>query len=190
MFLTRVFSFNILMLLGLSCCLASCSTEEKENTEKRSTVKLEDGRRARALLKPTQGNDVTGEVVFTEVDGGIEVVADIKGLKPGAHGFHVHEFGDCSAPDGSSAGGHFDPLKSRHGGPDSAERHVGDLGNVVAGDDGIGHYERVDKIISFNGTNSIIGRSIIIHENEDDFKTQPSGNSGGRLACGVITLED
>lgn len=187
MHLSRLFSVNMATILCLSFCLSSCN---QEVAEKPAQPKVEEGTKARAQLKPTQGNNVTGEVVFIEVEDGIKVVADIKGLTPGLHGFHVHESGDCSAPDGSSAGAHFDPLKSRHGGPDSGERHVGDLGNVVAGDDGTAHYERVDKIISFSGTNSIIGRSVIIHADPDDFKTQPTGNSGGRIGCGVIELED
>lgn len=142
--------------------------------------------KAKVLLKPTKGNEVTGEVTFVETDKGVHVVADVDGLKQGKHGFHIHENGDCSAPDGSSAGGHFNPKKALHGGPESAERHVGDLGNVVADDKGHGHYERDDFVITLKGENSIIGRSVVVHSDADDFKTQPTGNSGGRLACGII----
>lgn len=141
---------------------------------------------ATAHLHPTQGNKAQGTVSFTVVDGGVKIVADIDYLTPGKHGFHIHEFGDCSAPDGSSAGGHFNPTGSKHAAPDSLERHVGDLGNIVADDRGYAHHEVVDKVISLNGPHSIVGRSVIIHAMPDDFVTQPTGNAGGRVACGVI----
>lgn len=144
---------------------------------------------ARSTLHPTKGNHVTGTVTFTTVDGGIRVVADLEGLKPGEHGFHVHEFGDCSAPDGSSAGGHFNPTKKEHGSPTQSERHVGDLGNITADADGKAHYDRVDSVIKLNGPESIVGRSIVVHEKIDDYVSQPTGNAGGRLACGVIEAQ-
>lgn len=137
-------------------------------------------------LQPTKGNNVTGTITFTTVERGVKVVADIDGLTPGKHGFHVHEHGDCSAPDASSAGAHFNPTNKKHGGPDDEERHVGDLGNVEADENGHAHYEYVDKVIQLDGPHSIIGLSIIVHAGEDDFKTQPTGNSGARVACGVI----
>jgi superoxide dismutase, Cu-Zn family len=143
-------------------------------------------KKARAVLHPTKGNQAQGIVTFTEVEGGVLVVADIDFLEPGKHGFHIHEFGDCSAPDGSSAGGHFNPKKMKHGSPDAVERHVGDLGNIGADGRGYAHYERLDKLISLSGEDTIIGRSVVVHSNADDFTTQPTGNSGGRVACGVI----
>jgi len=146
-------------------------------------------RRATAVLNPTQGNDVHGTVTFTQFGEGVEVVADIEGLTPGKHGFHIHEFGDCSAPDGASAGGHFNPTYSKHGGPDYAERHVGDLGNVVADSSGKAHYKRIDSVITLNGRDTIVGHSVIVHANADDYITQPTGNSGGRVACGIIQAE-
>lgn len=140
------------------------------------------------VLNPTVGNKVMGTVRFTEVVGGVKVVADIRGLTPGKHGFHIHECGDCTFPDGSSAGGHFNPKKMNHGSPMDAMRHEGDMGNIEADASGKAHLEYVDKTISFQGETSIIGRSIIVHEKEDDMKTQPSGNAGARLACGVIGI--
>jgi Cu-Zn family superoxide dismutase len=111
-------------------------------------------------------------------------------LEPGPHGFHVHEFGDCSAPDGSSAGGHFAPLGSPHGPPDAGqgERHIGDLGNIVANADGVVEQELADSVIRLDGENSIVGKAIIVHAGADDFTTQPSGAAGERVACGVIEL--
>ncbi len=148
-----------------------------------------DVKSAKSVLHPTQGNHVTGTVIFTAVNGGVRVVADLEGLTPGDHGFHIHEFGDCSAPDGTSAGGHFNPMKKQHGGPHAADRHVGDMGNVTADASGKVHYEYVDNLIELNGKNTIIGRSVIVHEKADDFATQPTGNAGSRLACGVIEAE-
>lgn len=142
--------------------------------------------KASAFLHPTKGNQVQGKVTFTAVNGGVKIVADVDNLTPGKHGFHIHEFGDCSAPDGSSAGGHFNPGGMKHGAPDSLERHAGDLGNIVADGKGHAHYEVVDKVIKLNGPHSIVGRSVVVHALPDDFVTQPTGNSGGRVACGII----
>lgn len=138
------------------------------------------------VLKPASDSKVEGTVKFTAVADGVKIIADVKNLKPGKHGFHVHEHGDCSAHDGSSAGGHYNPTKTKHGGPDSAERHAGDFGNLEANEHGVAHYERVDYMITLNGTLSIVGKSIVVHADEDDLKTQPTGNSGARIACGVI----
>jgi len=127
-----------------------------------------------------------GTVTFTKTDAGVQVVADITGLTPGQHGFHIHEFGDCSAPDATSAGGHFNPSKNPHAGHDDAKRHEGDLGNIEADSSGKAHLELTDKMMTMSGEMSIIGRGVIVHEKVDDLKTQPTGNAGGRVACGVI----
>jgi Cu-Zn family superoxide dismutase len=144
--------------------------------------------KAIAVLNPASGSKVTGIVAFTKVESGIKVVADVQGLTPGKHGFHVHQYGDCSAATGESAGGHFNPEGKPHGAPTSKERHVGDLGNITAGEDGKAHYEWTDQMIAFEGRDSIIGRGLIVHANADDFVTQPTGNSGPRVACGVIGI--
>jgi superoxide dismutase, Cu-Zn family len=144
--------------------------------------------RAVAVLHPTKGNSASGIVRFEGVMEGIHVVADLTGLTPGKHGFHIHEYGDCSAEDGTSAGGHFNPEKMPHSSPSSKERHAGDLGNIEADKDGKAHLDYVDTMISFNGKNSIIGRGVIVHEKEDDLKTQPTGAAGSRVACGVIGI--
>jgi Cu-Zn family superoxide dismutase len=144
--------------------------------------------KAIAVLHPTKGNSVSGIVRFELVDKGVRVVADVTGLTPGKHGFHIHEYGDCSAGDGSSAGGHFNPTGIPHSMPSSDKRHVGDLGNIVADSTGTARLDYVDTMISFSGPNSVIGRGVIVHEKEDDLKTQPTGNAGSRLACGVIGI--
>jgi Cu-Zn family superoxide dismutase len=151
-----------------------------------SVARAGDPTKAIAVLHPTSGNNVTGIVTFTASGDQVKVVADVTGLTPGKHGFHVHEFGDCSSPDGNSAGAHFNPTHKQHGAPDAAERHEGDLGNVVADSSGKAHLEWTDKVMKLSGPDSIIGRSMIVHVQEDDLKTQPTGNSGGRVACGVI----
>ena len=142
--------------------------------------------KAVAVLHPTQGNDVSGTVVFTQMNNGVKVEADISGLSPGKHGFHVHEFGDCSAPDGTSAGGHYNPTGEPHAGPEQKNRHMGDLGNIEADNSGKAHYERVDSHLVLNGPDTIIGRGFIVHAGADDLKSQPSGAAGPRVACGVI----
>ncbi|MEI7981196.1 MAG: superoxide dismutase family protein [Bacteroidota bacterium] len=144
--------------------------------------------KAVCMLYPTTGNLVTGIVTFTKIDGGVKVVADVQGLTPGKHGFHVHECGDCTASDGTSAGGHFNPGKMDHGAPVDMMRHEGDLGNLEADASGKAHLEFVDPVIQLDGPGSIIGRSMIVHAKEDDLKTQPTGNAGPRIACGVIGI--
>src|SRR5215475_5749418 len=140
-----------------------------------------------SVLHPTAGNKVSGTVTFAPVAGGVQVHAEIAGLTPGKHGFHIHEFGDCSAADGSSAGAHFNPTNEPHAGPDAAARHEGDMGNVEADASGNAKLDYVDHRISIgNDAKSAIGRSVIVHAKPDDLKTQPSGDSGARIACGVI----
>src|SRR6266581_6041005 len=143
--------------------------------------------KAVAVLHPTQGNKVSGTVTFTEVADGVQVHAEIAGLTPGNHGFHVHEFGDCTATDGSSAGGHFNPTNQPHAGPDADARHVGDMGNIEADASGTAKLDYLDHHMSLaNDDRSIIGRSVVVHAKADDLKSQPAGDSGARVACGVI----
>ncbi|HEX2476902.1 MAG TPA: superoxide dismutase family protein [Lacipirellulaceae bacterium] len=146
--------------------------------------------KAIAVVHPLGDSKVGGKVVFTQTRSGVEISAEITGLAPGEHGFHVHEFGDCSMADGTCAGGHFNPTGAPHAGPDDAKRHVGDLGNIKVSEDGKATYKRVDKMVALNGPNSIIGRSVIIHAAPDDLKSQPSGNAGARVGCGVIGIAD
>jgi Cu-Zn family superoxide dismutase len=142
--------------------------------------------RAVAVLHPTQGHSVSGTVRFEAVAGGVKVTANLKGLAAGSHGFHVHEFGDCTAPDATSAGGHFNPAGHPHAGPSDAKRHAGDLGNVEAGADGTATLEWTDAAMKLDGAHGVVGHAVIVHAKADDLKTQPTGDAGGRLACGVI----
>lgn len=141
--------------------------------------------KAIAVLHPASGSQVAGTVTFTKTGDTVQVVADITGLTPGKHAFHIHEFGDCSATDASSAGSHFNPMKKPHGAPDNPERHAGDMGNLEADSNGKAHLELKDSMLKLSGENSILGRGVIVHEKVDDW-SQPVGNAGGRQACGVI----
>jgi len=176
----QTFFIRIILLIFFVGSLSVVHSQENDNKA--------DLLSAVCILYPTEGNETSGIVKFTQTSEGIKIVADVNGLTPGKHGFHIHELGDCSSPDGKSAGGHFNPTNKKHGSPDAEERHVGDLGNLVADDNGRAHYERLDKVISLNGPNSIFGRGIIVHAGEDDLTSQPTGNAGARLACGVIGL--
>jgi Cu-Zn family superoxide dismutase len=145
-----------------------------------------DEKTAIAVLHPTEGSSVHGVIKFTWTDDGVKVTGEISGLSPGLHGFHIHEYGDCSAPDGTSAGGHFNPAGVEHGGPDSPKHHAGDLGNVEADEEGHAAVDVTSTMIELEGDNSILGRGLIVHAGQDDLKSQPTGNAGGRVACGVI----
>ena len=139
--------------------------------------------KAIAVLSSASGSKVSGTVTFTKSGDSVKVVAEVSGLTPGKHGFHVHEFGDCSAPDATSAGGHFNPTNAPHAGHDADKRHMGDLGNLEADASGKARLELTDKTMKLSG---VIGKAVIVHEKADDFKTQPTGDAGGRVACGVI----
>lgn len=141
--------------------------------------------KAEAQLKPTAGNTVNGVVSFSSAGQKIRVVAEVRGLTPGAHGFHIHEKGDCSAPDGSSAGGHYNPQGKHHGHPDNEQHHAGDMPQLIADSSGLA---RMTAYLSDLEMKALPGLSVIVHASPDDFKTQPTGNSGARQACGVITL--
>lgn len=142
---------------------------------------------ASARLQPTSGNTATGTVEFTQRGDKVLVVADITGLTPGEHGFHIHEKGDCSAPDGTSAGGHFNPSAQAHGNPDGPHHHFGDLPQLTADASGRAKLSvELDSITLNAGSGNIVGRGVIVHAKADDYQTQPTGNSGGRVACGVI----
>lgn len=147
-----------------------------------------DGPKAVAMLDPSKGYDVQGKVTFTKVEGGVKVHADLKNLTPGKHGFHIHAHGDCSAPDLSSAGGHYSPKPSPHGAPTDPppEHHMGDMGNVKANDSGKVSTSRTFDFLTLSGEYSIIGQAVIVHAGADDLTSQPSGAAGPRVACGVI----
>ncbi|MCA9108435.1 MAG: superoxide dismutase family protein [Planctomycetaceae bacterium] len=134
-------------------------------------------------LLPTQDSRVHGLLVLRQQDDGVQVVGRVIGLEPGDHGFHIHEFGDLRDPQGKSAGGHFNPDGKKHGGPDADEHHAGDLGNITAGSDGTASVDKLAKDLKLH---FVIGRSVVVHGNADDFESQPSGDAGPRVSVGVI----
>jgi Cu-Zn family superoxide dismutase len=144
--------------------------------------------KAIAVITPTKGSSVHGTVMFEQVVNGVRVTVQLAGLTPGNHGFHIHEFGDISSNDGSSTGGHFNPAGMPHSAPVSEKRHEGDMGNITADKDGNAHLEYIDRVLELTGDHSIIGRAVIVHEKEDDYTTQPTGNAGARIGNGVIGI--
>jgi len=146
--------------------------------------------RANAALISTKGSKAFGEVTFEQVGDKVRVIVFAQGLKPDQeHGFHIHEVGDCSSGDGMSTKGHFNPHGKPHAHPTTGERHAGDLPALKAGKDGRARLDVMMDIITVSpGPASIVGRGLIVHADPDDYKTQPTGNSGARIACGVIKL--
>jgi Cu-Zn family superoxide dismutase len=144
--------------------------------------------RATANLQSTKGNKASGTVTFRQSGSKVRVVANVSGLVPGRdHGFHIHEAGDCSSGDGMSAKGHFNPFGKPHGHPSSGERHAGDMPALRADASGNARFEtELDQMTVAPGAGGIVGRGLIVHADPDDFKTQPTGNAGARLACAVI----
>jgi superoxide dismutase, Cu-Zn family len=170
---------SALPALGAAVLLSACETMSPEAPQPL---------RATAELQPTKGNKTFGEATFEQTGANVRVLVNVQGLKPGSeHGFHIHEVGDCSSGDGESAKGHFDPFAKPHGHHASAERHAGDLPSITADKSGRGKLDvEVDQITLTPGAASIIGRGVIVHADPDDYKSQPAGNAGARMACGVI----
>jgi Cu-Zn family superoxide dismutase len=168
---------------------ATTTKSMMQNSGKTATVTLAPSRSA--TTQPAD-NSVKGTVTFTEVGDKVHVMAHVTGLAPGStHGFHIHEKGDLSAPDLSSAGGHFNPDGHIHGGPTTSPVHAGDLGNIKADDMGMAMVDLTVSGLSIGSgaKNDIVGKAVIVHGKEDDLKSQPAGNAGPRVAGGVIELK-
>lgn len=165
----------------LAALLSSCASTDKAPVQ---NVGEPAPPQASALLAPTQGNTVQGNVLFRQETEGVRIIAEISGLTPGEHGFHVHEKGDCSAPDATSAGAHFNPHQTAHG--KAGAGHAGDLPSLEADADGNAKLNVVLNSIALDGSNTIIGRGLIVHAAPDDYTTQPAGNAGARIACAAI----
>lgn len=157
-------------------------------TSKNEEIHLEmetDFTKATAVVYPIGDSGVEGIVNFEKMDDGVSVKAEFSGLEGENHGFHIHQFGDCSAVDGTSAGGHFNPYEMEHSNPDAMSRHMGDMGNLTVVSNGVASKMYIDSTIDIN---QIVGRGIIVHAGEDDLSSQPSGAAGSRIACGVIGI--
>ncbi|MEX0679410.1 MAG: superoxide dismutase family protein [Pirellulales bacterium] len=139
-----------------------------------------------ALLMPIKDSSVSGTIELKQEKGFVLVTGEVKGLTPGLHGFHIHEFGDLRSPDGMSAGGHYNPHKKPHGRPAAHERHEGDLGNIEANADGVAKFNLRAMGLDLS---KVLGRGLVVHANPDDF-SQPVGNAGPRVAVGVIGVAE
>ncbi|MEO8504351.1 MAG: superoxide dismutase family protein [Acidobacteriota bacterium] len=146
--------------------------------------------KASATLSGKAGAKVSGTVTFTEHAGTVTADAHLTGVAAGKHGFHIHEKGDCGDVDFKNAGGHFNPTGAQHGAPTDAQHHAGDLGNIDIDVNGHGTLEISSSMLTVtDGPNSVVGKAVIVHEKADDLKTQPTGDAGGRIACGVVNAE-
>jgi superoxide dismutase, Cu-Zn family len=174
--------FLTMLVLAVPMLLLSAKQAEK--------AKHSGPTKAIAVVRGFGESPIKGIIHFTVMQDGVEIRGEITGLKAGKHGFHIHEFGDCSSADAKCAGGHFNPDKMPHGAPDAEKRHVGDLGNIIADESGKAVIRMKDKLIALSGPHSIVGRAVMIHEKADDLKTQPTGDAGGRIAAGVVGIAD
>ncbi|MDP1943007.1 superoxide dismutase family protein [Rhodoferax sp.] len=146
------------------------------------------GPRASAQLQSTTGNAASGSVTFVQAGSKVLVSGEVRGLKPNAeHGFHVHEKGDCSSGDGMCTGGHFNPTGAPHGSHGAGMHHAGDLQSLKADAAGVAKFSFESGMIAVgSGVTDVVGKGLIVHRDPDDYKTQPTGNSGPRLACAII----
>ena len=168
--------------IGVCLALAGCDSDDDESLPMEAIAEID----------PTMasGSNVTGRAVFTQDGSDITLTIDIQDASPGPHAAHIHATGDCSAPDGTSAGGHWNPTDTAHGKWGAEPFHLGDLGNIPVGNDGTGSFELTTDLWDL-GTGSdldVVGKAIIVHAGADDFTSQPSGAAGARIGCGVIEL--
>jgi len=170
----------------LAVASAGCSGDEEP-----SKTTPEPGKgttEAVAVIKEKSGSTTKGTADFKAPAKTVTLVIQIEGAKPGQHAVHIHEFGDCSAPDATSAGEHWNPLNKMHGRWGSESYHLGDIGNLTVDDTGKGTltFTTDEWAIGTGGANDVVGKAIVVHASQDDFMTQPGGNAGDRIACGVI----
>ena len=190
----RVQGLGLLLILGV-VVLVGCGGQEAAAPEPAAAPEAAAAPApamvtASAGLQSREGFTVSGSVDFEQAaDGGpVTIIASIQGAPAGSRGLHIHAVGDCSAEDFTSAGGHFNPAEVPHGGPDDAERHSGDLGNIEIGEDGGGTLQLTSDLITLaeGEATSLVGLAVILHEGTDDLESQPTGAAGGRIACGII----
>lgn len=190
---------RIAPLLALALFLGACADEPSTSSSPDAVVPEAadaSASTAHAVFDGLDGSGVTGSASFQETDGALSIRVALAGLAPGEHGFHVHEGSSCG-PDstgtpGGAAGDHFNPLASEHGAPTAlpADRHAGDLGNVIASAEGAVASTVVDSVLTLDGPTSVIGHAVVVHAGADDLASQPSGDAGERVACGVVVAGD
>ena len=183
---------EVCILSGLLILAVSCggATEEDAYSEEAAPASQAETAPAEAVanLEAKSGSSVEGEARFVAADGSVTLTLNVRNAPPGEHAFHVHAIGDCSAEDGTSAGGHWNPTDEDHGKWDQNPFHLGDVGNLMVGEDGNGTIQLSTTWweIGTGEANDVVGKSVIVHAGADDFTTQPTGAAGGRIACGVI----
>ena len=176
---------SLLALLTIAWPLGVCLAADKTHAHHGHDHGPPPPKEAVAIMMPFSGSKVEGEIRLTQQKKDVRVTGEVRNLTPGLHGFHIHEFGDLRSPDGMSVGGHYDPDKHPHGGPESAHHHAGDLGNIKANEQGIA---KVDVLAKNLRLHFVVGRSLVVHADPDDLKSQHSGNSGPRVGVGVIGI--
>lgn len=190
----NVMNYIIPLFITLFLFLSACNSGSKQGDEGQNDSQEEqeaqdDKLTAKATMEPASESNVSGEANFTEEDGTVLFELSVENLTPGEHAVHLHEKGDCSADDASSAGGHWNPTMKPHGKREAGGSfHQGDIANMTVGDDGKGSLQLSIEGWSIGGADSvnIVGKSVIIHDKADDFTSQPAGNAGSRISCGVI----
>jgi Cu-Zn family superoxide dismutase len=167
--------------------MAGCATAPPAPSAAGAAARAATKSSANALLEPTKGNRARGSVRFFEQGSEVLVFTDVHNLVPGSrHGMHLHEKGDCRGGDGMAAGGHFNPDDDPHG-PQDGRHHAGDLPMIVADANGVSQQTFVVRGLTVSaGAHSVVGKALIVHADADDYTTQPTGNSGARIACGVV----
>ncbi len=169
------------------CLVSACRSQNSTSDGKGETSS---GKTAMATFVARPDSPISGTITFTQADKKVKMVAILAGVPEGTHGFHIHEKGDCSAPDFSSAGPHFNPGGKAHACPSGDAHHAGDFGNIVIGADGTGRLEVNSEDLAIGeGPNSVVGKAVVLHEKKDDCSSQPAGDSGKRIACAVIQVK-
>ncbi len=189
---TRLFSISVksafFLLIGISIILMGCERARQQV----DVLTTAPAKQAHAIINSSNDSGVTGMAVFTQNGDYITLTVEIQDATPGLHAVHIHANGDCSAPDGTSAGGHWNPTDVAHGKWGVGEFHLGDIGNSTVGEDGTGSITLTTDLWEI-GTGSdidVVGKGIIVHAGADDFTSQPSGAAGARIGCGVIVLAE
>jgi Cu-Zn family superoxide dismutase len=185
-------------LVALGTLVAGCAGDDAEvpPADTEPIVEPVSEEYASAQIASLGDSEVNGLVSFESTDSGLQVTYELNGLPPGMHGFHVHENGSCDPGDdgepGGAAGGHFNPTGAPHGAPAAAadQRHIGDFGNIEAGADGRAAGTFTDAVAMLDGAAGIVGKALVVHGNPDDLATQPTGDAGSRIGCGIITMTD
>ena len=189
---TRLFFISVksafFLLIGISIILMGCERMPQQT----GVLSTAPAKQATAMIDASSDSSVTGMAVFTQNGDQITLMIEIQGASPGLHAVHIHANGDCSASDGKSAGGHWNPTGVAHGKWGAGEFHLGDIGNITVGEDGTGSITLTTDLWEI-GTGSdvdVVGRGIIVHAGADDFTSQPSGAAGARIGCGAIVLAE